>query len=59
MAPTDPAGMPQTYGIDDVQNPPKLAGPEGMDEENLEPPNTELPKSEISDEKGETSGPKG
>lgn len=56
--PKDPAGVEQMYGIDGVGKPGSSIGPEGFEESNLEKPSMDLPKNEISDEKGPTSGPK-
>lgn len=46
------------YGIDGVGKPGSSISPNGFEEQNLEKPSMDLPKNEISDEKGETSGPK-
>jgi hypothetical protein len=57
--PKDLGGAPEEYGIADLGKPGTKVGYEGMDEQNLEKPSSELPTGEKSDDKGSvTSGPK-
>lgn len=52
-------GAPETYGIDETPNPGKSKGPEGMTEQNIEPPTKENQPSGIDNTTGEvTGGPK-
>jgi len=52
-------GAPETYGIDQVPNPGKAKGIEGMDEQNLDKPTSEKMPTGIDNTTGEvTSGPK-